>query len=316
MQTIALDIHAHIAPVVPGLAELPGVDWQPDKPSLSFAEGGALAAPSVFRPEALLAWMDKQRVQRAWISAPPPLYRLGLDEAATAQWVGYLNPALAAVAFGHDRLAPVFHLPVQHPALATEIVGRIAAEHPDHVRFAMAAGSARHGFSISSPAFEPLWAALNQARGTVLLHPVSGIDPRLDAFFLHNLLGGPGETALAAAHLAMSGVLERYTAMRVILAHGGGSAAAVVGRLERGQSVRRPGAYVEGVRPARQAFRDLYADCITHSASMLPVVAEAFGAEHVLFGSDWPFSMGLIDPHAQMAEVEPALRARIFAAEA
>ena len=32
----------------------------------------------------------------------------------------------------------------------------------------------------------------------------------------------------------------------------------------------------------------------------------------MLFGSDWPFSMGLAEPHKQLADVEPELRRRIF----
>jgi aminocarboxymuconate-semialdehyde decarboxylase len=314
LETIDLDIHAHIAPILPGIESQPGVSWQPDTSKLDFAEGGALASPSVVRPEALLAWMQTNRVRRAWISAPPPLYRLALDAAATRVWTDYLNAAIAEVAFRHaTQLAPMFHLPVQHPALAASIAREIVARHPGHARFAMAAGSARHALVLSDAEYGPLWAVLNQASASLLLHPVAGADTRLDAFFLHNLLGGPGETALAAAHLAMSGVLERYPAMRVILAHGGGSAAAVAGRIERGQTVRRPGAHT-GARPARAAFRDYFVDCITHSAPVLHLAAEAFGPEHILFGSDWPFSMGLIEPHVQLADVDPALRARIFSA--
>ncbi len=314
MERIALDIHAHIAPVLPGLETLDGVDWRPAERKLAFAEGGALAADAVFRPEALLAWMDANGVDQAWISAPPPLYRVGLDEAATRSWVSYLNPALAEIASRHAaRLAPMFHLPVQHPALAAAMVGELVAAFPEHRRFAMAAGSARHGLMLSDAGFAPLWRALDETASTILLHPTVGADPRLDPFFLHNLLGGPGETALAAAHLAMSGVLDRHRAMRIILAHGGGSTAAVAGRLERGQTVRRPGAYI-GARPAREALRDLYADCITHSAPALALAAEVFGEGHILFGSDWPFSMGVTEPHAQLADVAPGLRTRIFAA--
>lgn len=314
METIELDIHAHIAPIAAGIEAQEGVSWVAETSTLSFAEGGALASPSAVRPEALLAWMDKQRIRKAWISAPPPLYRLALDAAATAAWTGYLNAALAGAALAHgDRLSPMFHLPMQHPALAAEIAAGVMARWPAHKRFAMAAGSARHGLMLSSPDYDALWGVLDREGASLLLHPVTGADARLDAFFLHNLLGGPGETALAAAHLAMGGVIERFPSMRIILAHGGGSTAAVAGRLERGQTVRRPGAYT-GARPAREAVRDFAVDCITHSAPMLHLVAEVFGPERVLFGSDWPFSMGLIDPHAQLAEVEPGLRARIFAA--
>jgi aminocarboxymuconate-semialdehyde decarboxylase len=313
MDRIALDCHAHLAPIVPErLAGLPGVEWFPGEPRLLLDGKVTLGTPAVFRPEALVAWMDANRIARAWFSVPPPMYRANLDEAAARQWCDYVNPALLAIGAPHaGRLAPSFLLPVRHPVLAAEIVRRFAPKGP---RFAMAAGHAASGLVLSDAAYEPLWEALDEVGAFLLLHPTAGRDPRLDPFFLHNLLGGPGETALAAAHLAMSRVIERFPRIRFILSHGGGSAAMVAGRLSRGQAVRRPGADT-GAPPMTTAFRHFLVDCITHSEAALDLVAETFGRDHVLFGSDWPFSMGLTEPHAQLATVAPALRSRILAAD-
>jgi aminocarboxymuconate-semialdehyde decarboxylase len=313
MNRIALDCHAHLAPILPErLAGLPGVEWFPEEPRLLLDGKVTLATPAVFRPEALLAWMDANRIDRAWFSVPPPMYRAHLDEAAARQWCDYVNPALAEIGARYaDRLAPSFLLPIRYPALAAEIVGEFAARG---ARFAMAAGHAASGLVLSDAAYEPLWAALDRAGAFLLLHPTAGRDPRLDPFFLHNLLGGPGETALAAAHLAMSRVIERFRRIRFILSHGGGSAAMVAGRLSRGQAVRRPGADT-GAPPMTTAFRHFLADCITHSDAALALAAETFGRDHILFGSDWPFSMGLTEPHEQLAGVAPDLRKQVLAAD-
>lgn len=309
-ERIALDVHAHLAPVLPDrLADIAGVSFDGEPAALTI-DGYRLAAPSVYRPEALVAWMDQHRVARAWISIPPPLYRLALDAGAARSWTDYVNDGLAAFAARHPgRLAPMFHLPVQHPALAAETAE--AAILTGQRRFAMPAGSADHGLVLSDPAYAPLWTALDASRAFLFLHPCKGCDPRYEPFFLHNLLGSPVETALAAAHLAMSGIVERHERMTVCLAHAGGAAAAVAGRLERGQDVRRPGAYT-GAEPARRAMRRFCVDCIAHDPGALALAAAIHGEERVLFGSDWPFSMGLPDPHAQLAGVDPALRRRIF----
>jgi aminocarboxymuconate-semialdehyde decarboxylase len=37
----------------------------------------------------------------------------------------------------------------------------------------------------------------------------------------------------------------------------------------------------------------MYADCIAHHPSALRLAQDIFGPDHVLFGSDWPFPMGL-----------------------
>ena len=309
-ERIALDIHAHLAPVLKDrLSGIAGVSWNDAEAAMTI-DGYMLAAKSVYRPEALIAWMDEHRVERAWISVPPPLYRLGLDEAAMRTWVLYVNDGLDALAAKFpDRLSPLYHLPVTHPALAAEIVTtRAKTGRP---RFAMPAGSQDHKIILSDAAFAPLWSALNAARGFLFLHPCKGCDPRYEPFYLHNLLGSPVETALAAAHLAMSGILERHPDMTVCLAHAGGASAAVAGRLERGQVTGRPGADTGAEKP-RLAFKRFCIDCIAHDAGALQAAAAMHGQEHVLFGSDWPFSMGLPDPHKQLADTDSGLRRLIF----
>lgn len=309
-ERIALDIHAHLAPVLKDrVGSIAGVSWN-DIDGTMTIDGYTLAAKSVYRPEALIAWMDEHRVERAWISIPPPLYRLGLDAQAMRTWVLYANDGLDALAARFpERLSPLYHLPVTQPALAEEIVtSRAKTSRP---RFAMPAGSQDHKVILSDTAFAPLWTALNAARAFLFLHPCKGCDPRYDAFYLHNLLGSPVETALAAAHLAMSGILERHPDMTVCLAHAGGASAAVAGRLERGQVTGRPGADTGAEKP-RLAFKRFCVDCIAHDADALKLAAAMHGQDHILFGSDWPFSMGLPDPHKQLADTDAALRRLIF----
>lgn len=309
-ERIALDVHAHLAPVLPErLAGLAGVSWDATAGALSI-DGYSLAVPSVYRPEALVAWMDRNRVERAFVSIPPPLYRIALDAEASRDWTGYVNDGLAELAARHPgRLSALSHLPVQHPALASEVASELVRSGSR--RFAMPAGSADNGLVLSNPAYGPLWSALDGARAFLFLHPCKGCDPRYEPFYLHNLLGSPVETALAAAHLAMSGVLERHDGLTVCLAHGGGASAAVAGRLERGQLTGRPGART-GAEPARLAFRRFCVDCITHDPHALRLAAEIHGADRILFGSDWPFSMGMLDPHAALASVDENLLRRIL----
>jgi aminocarboxymuconate-semialdehyde decarboxylase len=53
-------------------------------------------------------------------------------------------------------------------------------------------------------------------------------------------------------------------------------------------------------------------DCILHDAATLAFAAEIYGSDKILFGSDWPFPMGLPQTHDQMADVDPALRRRVY----
>lgn len=308
-EAIALDVHAHVIPLRhEDIAGLDGIAWTPQ--NLIRVDGQELPLRKLYDPDALVAWMDEQGIAQAWISVPPTLYRLQLDAAAAHEWAQAVNAALLRVAALHPaRLSALLYLPVAHPEVAADMAR--AAIAAGHRRFAMAGGSAQRALVLSDAAYEPLWEVLSAAQAFLFLHPSRGCDPRLDPFYLQNLLGNPCENALSAAHLAMGGVLERHTGITFCLAHGGGAAAAAVGRLQRGQDTERPGAYLGGWK-VREAFRRLCVDCIAHDRDTLELAARVHGADHVLFGSDWPFAMGIPEPHRQLAELEPALRQRIF----
>jgi aminocarboxymuconate-semialdehyde decarboxylase len=129
----------------------------------------------------------------------------------------------------------------------------------------------------------------------VFIHPGACRDARLSNFYLENLLGNPVETGVAASHLVMAGVPSKYPGIRFCLAHAGGVFAGIVGRLQKGFDTKRPGVDL-GVEQPLQAARRFWVDCIAHHPAQLRLAEEVFGADKVLFGSDWPFPMGLQRP--------------------
>jgi aminocarboxymuconate-semialdehyde decarboxylase len=306
---ILLDVHAHILPLRPGVFP-PGEGIRWTEAGRLIVDGAELANAELYDPQALIAWMDRHGIGTAWVSVPPTLYRASLVADAALAWCRALNEALRAVAASHpERLGSMYHLPMQHPAVAAEVAAE--ATRAGQRRFAMPAGDPVGLRVLSDPAYLALWSALDAADAFLFLHPGRACDPRFDHFSLPNLLGGPTETAIAAAHLAMSGIVERHARITFCLAHGGGTLAASAGRLQRGQDTERAGAYLGGEK-VRQALRRFCADCITHDAEALKLSGSVFGADHILFGSDWPFAMGLQDPRRQLDAAPAELKLRIF----
>ena len=80
----------------------------------------------------------------------------------------------------------------------------------------------------------------------------------------------------------------------------------LAGRYERGYKTKRPGLDMSLPSPGT-ALRGLFVDCIAHDAQALALSASVFGSTRILFGSDWPFPMGLPKPHEQLADVDPVL---------
>lgn len=298
MTKIALDVHAHLIPVDPDrLAEIDEVEWREGK---IWIDGHAVGVTSLYEPKKLIAWMDRNDVENALVSAPPPTYRADLTAAAAESWSNYLNDGLFQICAEYpDRLIALPHLPIEHPGVSLAVASQYMER--SKVGFSIGPGG-EPGVVLSDPAFEALWQILDDNSSFVMIHPGSCCDGRLSAFYLENLLGNPHETSIATAHLVFANVPERYPNITYCLAHGGGTVPAVAGRWQRGFDSDRPGVNKEFEAPL-VSLRRFYADSIVHSTAALTLSESVFGQDHILFGSDWPFPMGLIEVDEQLAGI-------------
>jgi len=295
---IALDVHTHLIPIQPErLARLDGVCWKAREGTLVL-DGRPIGFKRLFDPDQLLAWMDARNIQRALVSVPPPAWRQTLAQPQAMQWVQYLNEELLAVTrHYHPRLGTLYYLPLEHPDALDALVQGYSTRY-DGV--ALAAGG-HPGIVYSHAHYEPLWRWLDSKQWFVFIHPGTCDDPRLAPFYLENLIGNPYETGVAATHLVMAGIPARYPNIRFCLAHAGGIFPALCGRLEHGFQTHRPGIDLSVERP-RQAARRFQVDCIAHHPASLQLARDVLGQDKILFGSDYPFPMGIDDPGTASGE--------------
>lgn len=288
---IDVDVHTHLAPINSAkLGELAGVQWDEASKRLSL-DGHIVGVKDLFFPDRLVAWLDQNHIQRALVSIPPPLYRQGLSQDDAWAWTNYVNETLLEVIDDYKgRLEALFYVPLEHPALIEPLMGAFKGDKYSGIALA-AGGNPR--IVYSDDAYRPLWKTLDQRKSFVFIHPGTCSDPRLAAFYLENLVGNPYETAVAASHLIMAGIPKTYSGIKFCLAHAGGVFPCLCGRLERGFLTDRPGIDTANIEPPLQAARRFYVDRIAHSDAALELAKEIFGADKILYGSDWPFPMGL-----------------------
>jgi aminocarboxymuconate-semialdehyde decarboxylase len=248
----------------------------------------------------LLAYLDRALLAEAVVAVPPPFYRQHLGTAECAAWVRAVNDGLLRATARSSRLLPVAYLPLEHPNVAIAEIDRLAAD-PGAGRWVGFAGAVSiHSVSLADPAFEPLWERLHAETSALLLHPDGTGDPRLEQFYLANLLGNPAQTALAAAQLVFSDVMRRYSRMRVVLMHAGGAVPSLAGRWQRGAETARPGLNPRA-EPPQLALRRLWADCLAFHPGALDLAIDVFGTDHLVLGTDWPFPMSTDDPRSLVA---------------
>jgi aminocarboxymuconate-semialdehyde decarboxylase len=146
---------------------------------------------------------------------------------------------------------------------------------------------------LGAERFAPFWAAAEETGALVFVHPSTRGFSGPQDHYLWNTVGNPLETTITAAHLVMSGVLDRHPGLRILLAHAGGTVLFLRGRLRHSE---RHIAAARGVA-VDESLRRLHYDTITHDPAVLRAVVDFAGPERVLAGSDHPFDMG--DPDAE-----------------
>ncbi|MDR7481436.1 MAG: amidohydrolase family protein [Armatimonadota bacterium] len=224
-----------------------------------------------------------------------------------------VNESLAADLDGETDLWGLATVPLQAPdAAAAELhsavrdLGLRGAMIDTHVG----------GRALSELALDPFWAAAQALAVPVVLHPFA-VPPveRFDRYYLHNVIGYPMETTLAAAGLIFGGVLRRFPGLRVVLVHGGGFLPYQIGRLQRAYHAREEArAHLDS--PPEGFLRAFWYDSLTHGAAALQFLVAQVGADRVLLGSDFPFGMADPEPLRVLEAANlPAAARRAIAGE-
>ena len=256
-------------------------------------------------------FLDAQGIDTALFGPLMDVAGYSLPLAQAARWSRAQNEALAeTLAAAGERHAGLAAVPLQDPALAAEelrfAVGSLG------LRGAMIDPNAL-GRPLGDRAFDPLWAAASELGAPVVLHPflLEAVE-RFGRHYLHNLVGYPFETTLAAASLILGGALDRFPDLNVVLVHGGGFLPYHVGRFDRGHATR-PEARADGAALPSGYLRRFHYDTLVQAPPALAYLVSVVGEDRVLLGSDHPFWLGDPEPVRIVREagLSPAAQAAI-----
>ena len=257
-------------------------------------------APRFIDLDMRLADMEKSGVEKQVLSLTQPMVYWA-DEQTADRLAQTFNDALAA-AHEHapEKLFGFATLAMQHPERAIAEARRVACIPGIKGVYL---GTAINDEDLGDKKFWPVYAVLEELGLPIFLHPlkVLGMSDRLSKYFLSNLLGNPFDTAVAAAHLIFSGVLDAFPKLEVALPHGGGALPFLLGRISHGWSVRPECVHLE-TDPRQYAGRFFY-DTITHDAQSLAFLVEQVGSDRIMLGSDYCFDMGLEQPRTPVEKL-------------
>lgn len=185
----------------------------------------------------------------------------------------------------------------------------------------VSAGPKVAGLTLDDARLDPFWTELTRLDLPLFIHPENGIGTAELSGYGHALPIGvafPMETTVAVTRLIFGAVLERFPHLRLLLAHGGGTLPFLAGRLD---AVWRSDPSLQSKLPKTPSayLPSLYYDGLLYDDAALQTLVRLAGTDHVLFGTDHPFSVA--DPLCNIQAVEAEFKdtaalGRIFSGSA
>lgn len=294
-----IDMHAHFLPEKwPDLAARFGT---PDWPWMRHTEAGKamlMLGDREFRPIHDACWsasrrieeMDRDGIDRQVISATPILFAYDRPAVHATDCAQLFNDlSLEICAQGDGRLLSLCQVPLQDIDAACAML--TTALQDGHVGVQI--GSSVNGRNLDDEGVITFLQHCADLGAAVLVHPwdMLGKD-RTSKYMMAWTVGMPAETQLGIVSLILGGGFDRLPeSLRICFAHGGGSFAFLLGRLDnawrrrdivRGASLDVPSSYL----------RRFYVDSAVFDATALRFLADVMGEDRVMLGSDYPFPLG------------------------
>jgi len=239
--------------------------------------------------------MDRIGVDIQVVSPMPTQYYYWAEPGLAEQVVALQNEHIAAACAQHPgRLVGLGTLSLQHPQLAVAQL-ETAVRRLGLRGFQLS--TAVNERELSDPSLEPVWAKAQALGCVVFIHPMGcSLAERLAPAYLSNSVGQPVEIAVALSHLIFGGVLDRYPALKICAAHGGGYLPFYIGRPDHAFHTR-PDAH--SMREAPSVYlRRIWFDSLVYSSDALRRLIDQVGVSQVVIGTDYPFDMGHYDIHS------------------
>lgn len=301
-----IDMHSHFLPRV-DRAEAAAVD--PERaPWLRVDAGGRtgqiMLADRPFRPVHDALWdpdarvraLDQAGIDLQVVCATPVMFGYGWEAARAADWSTQMNAKALAFCAGHPtRLKAMAQVPLQDTPLACEEASRAMKAGCIGVQIGNHLGDK----DLDHPDLVDFLAYCGDHEIPVFVHPWDMMGGgRMKQWMLPWLVAMPAETQLGMLSLILSGAFERLPAsLKICFAHGGGSFAWLLGRVDNAWK-HRDIIRKDCPQPPSTYARRMYTDSAIFDHGALRLLTDVMGTDRVMMGTDAPFPLGEQEPGA------------------
>ena len=295
-----IDIHTHIIPE--NLNEITNTFSDPrflrmdpidDQSAMLRKDGGA------FRKVDCNCWNHQKRIQECdstsvdvqVLSTIPVLFSYWAKDDEGLTLSKFLNDHIAEVVRNtHNRFIGLGTIPMQNADLAIEEMDRCVND----LKFpGIEIGSNVNGKNLSEAEFYPIFEHAEKIGCSIFVHPWEMMGQAdMQKYWLPWLVGMPAETSRAICSIIFGGILEKYPALKIAFAHGGGAFPFTIGRIDHGFNVRPDLCAVDNSTLPSSYMKNFYVDSLVHNENAMNFLIQTMGAERMAMGSDYPFPLG------------------------
>ncbi|RKL67086.1 amidohydrolase [Salipaludibacillus neizhouensis] len=247
--------------------------------------------------------MNSAGVTHAVISPIPQLFLYDFPAEITSELCSVYNNSLANwVESSRGQLSALATVSLNNP---TQAVHDLKDAMRQGLKGAII-GPGLNGQLLSNPHFSPFWEEANSQEAIIFIHPLLSEDPRLKQRMMPNLIGVPWETTICATDILLSGLLDQYSKVKILLAHGGGFLPYQIGRLNKGYE-QWPLVSNNLNKQPIEYLRDFWYDNVLWNSSSLEYLAKTVGEDRIVPGSDFPFDLSAWPPEKKFSKGTTAL---------
>jgi aminocarboxymuconate-semialdehyde decarboxylase len=259
--------------------------------------------------------MDEAKVDVSVVSLTcPNVYWGGEEVSVQAAREANDNVADAQSRYP-DRIRWFASLPWQHEKLALDELARACNNGAVGV-MVLANISGQH---LTDDSFKRIWAEIDRRGLPVLVHPSAPPGSRelgMHEFQLTAPIGFTFDTSLAISRCIYDGFFDRFPNLKLIASHGGGALPYLVGRLDICWH-NIPAASAKTKQPPSEYMRRIYVDTVVFQQSVVNLGVEVCGESNVLYGSDYPHTIGdMVGCLARVDALPSATRDKVRGANA
>ncbi len=292
-----IDVYAHVVP--PKIAEML-FKTSANNPSLEALKTMIRNLPSISDMDARFRIMDRQpEVTQVLSVCGFSIEQIATNAQEASDLAQRVNDEIAELVYKYPErfAAGTAILPMNDIDLALKELDRAVND----LKFkGVILRIPINGKPVDRPEFMPLYEKMCQYNLPILWHPEGRrdrpdyADEKESKYFIWHLWGLVVETTLSMTRMVFSGVMEQFPKLKIITHHCGAMVPYFAGRIVNHYNqaeMRYNWKFKEGLtEPHINYFRRFYNDTAILGNTPALMCAHAFcGADHLLFGTDFPF---------------------------